>query len=191
MPSPRKSRRTPPSVSLLRIREPARQKTSPKDARRKDPGTAYRILFIDGPNLNVLGTREPAVYGRKTLADIRRDVTEAARGKGASVKFFQSNHEGEIVTRLQEARGAADGLVINPGGYTHSSVAVRDALLYTGIPAVEVHLSNPARREPFRKQSLVEDVVVGRISGFGGFGYVLALYAILDHLHRESGIAAT
>jgi 3-dehydroquinate dehydratase-2 len=152
---------------------------------------AYRILFLNGPNLNVLGKREPEVYGKKTLDDIRRDVTEAARGEGASVSFFQSNHEGEIVTRLQEARESADGLVINAGGYTHSSVAIRDALIFTGLPAVEVHLSNLARREPFRKQSLIEDVVIGRIAGFGGFGYVLALRAILDHLRKEGGIAAT
>ncbi len=191
MPSARRSRPVSPPIPLLRIKEPSRRKTDPKNTGRKAPGAVYRILFIDGPNLNVLGTREPAVYGKKTLAEIRRDVTAAARGKGATVEFFQSNHEGEIVTRLQQARGNADGLVINPGGYTHSSVAVRDALVYSGVPSVEVHLSNPARREPFRKQSLVEDVVVGRISGFGGFGYVLALQAILDHLRKEGGIAAS
>lgn len=161
-----------------------------KEGRRSVPGVAYRILFIDGPNLNVLGKREPGLYGKKTLAEIRREVTEAAREERVSVEFFQSNHEGEIVTRLQESRGGADGLVINPGGYTHSSVAIRDALIYAGLPAVEVHLSNLARREPFRKQSLIEDVVIGRIAGFGGFGYVLALRALLDHLRREGGIAA-
>ncbi len=161
-----------------------------KEGRRSVPGVAYRILFIDGPNLNVLGKREPGLYGKKTLAEIRREVTEAAREERVSVEFFQSNHEGEIVTRLQESRGAADGLVINPGGYTHSSVAIRDALIYAGLPAVEVHLSNLARREPFRKQSLIEDVVIGRIAGFGGFGYILALRALLDHLRRKGGIAA-
>lgn len=145
-----------------------------------------RILFVDGPNLNVLGTREPEVYGRMTLADIRREVKAAAGIEGATVQFFQSNHEGEIVGRLQEARGKVDGLVINPGGYTHTSVAIRDALIYSGIPAVEVHLSNPARREPFRGASTVGDVVAGRIAGFGGFGYVLALRAVL-HLLREAG----
>lgn len=150
----------------------------------------FRILVLDGPNLNVLGRREPGVYGTQTLAEIRRAVTAAARAEGASVAFFQSNHEGEIVTRLQEARDDADGLVINPGGYTHTSVAVRDALIYAGVPSVEVHLSNPSRREPFRKQSLIEDVVVGRIAGCGGFGYVLALLAVLDHLRREGGLAA-
>lgn len=145
-----------------------------------------RILFVDGPNLNVLGIREPEVYGRMTLADIRRAVKEAARLEGADVRFFQSNHEGEIVGRLQEARGKTDGLVINPGGYTHTSVAIRDALVYAGVPSVELHLSNPARREPFRRTSTLEDVVAGRIAGFGGFGYVLALRAVL-HLLREAG----
>ena len=164
--------------------------TTPKEGRRPALRAAYRILVLDGPNLNVVGKREPGIYGTKTLAEIRRRMTEAARQEGSAVEFFQSNHEGEIVTRLQEARGNADGLVINPGGYTHSSIAIRDALLYAGLPAVEVHLSNPARRESFRKQSLIEDVVVGRIAGFGGFGYVLALRALLDHLRGDGGIAS-
>jgi 3-dehydroquinate dehydratase-2 len=145
-----------------------------------------RILFVDGPNLNILGTREPGIYGTSTLADIRREVAQAARREGADAEFFQSNHEGEIVTRLQEARGKADGIVINPAAYTHTSVAIRDALVSTGIPAVEVHLSNPAAREPFRRTSTIEDVVVGRIAGFGGHGYVLALAAILRRI-RETG----
>jgi len=146
---------------------------------------ALRILVVDGPNLNVLGEREPVVYGGQSLADIRKQVLEAARREGAQVAFFQSNHEGEIVERLQSARGDADGLVINPAGYTHTSVAIRDALLFCGLPAVEVHLSNPAKREDFRKVSLVEDVVQGRICGIGGYGYVLALHALLHLLRRE------
>jgi 3-dehydroquinate dehydratase-2 len=149
----------------------------------------HRILFIDGPNLNVLGLREPEVYGKTTLEEIRRDVARAARREGAVVEFFQSNHEGEIVGRLQESRGKFDGLVINPGGYTHTSVAIRDALIYAGVPAVEIHLSNPGKREPFRRTSLVEDVVVGRIAGFGGYGYVLALSALLRHLREAGGLA--
>lgn len=152
---------------------------------RRD-GRRPRILFVDGPNLNVLGLREPDVYGRATLAEIRRAVKDEAGTEGAAVQFFQSNHEGEIVGRLQEARGKVDGLVINPGGYTHTSVAIRDALVYAGMPAVELHLSNPARREPFRRTSTLEDVVAGRIAGFGGFGYILALKAVL-HLLREAG----
>lgn len=155
--------------------------------KRKD--RRLRILFIDGPNLNVLGTREPEVYGRMTLADIRREVKSAAGLERVDVRFFQSNHEGEIIGRLQEARGKVDGLVINPGGYTHTSVAIRDALIYAGMPAVEVHLSNPARRETLRRTSTVEDIVAGRIAGFGGFGYVLALRAILHLLREANGLA--
>lgn len=145
-----------------------------------------RVLFVDGPNLNVLGKREPAVYGGRTLDDIRKDVSDAARREGATVEFFQSNHEGEIVERLQKARGGVDGIVINPAGYTHTSVAIRDALVYSAVPAVELHLSNPSKREEFRKVSLLEDVVVGRICGIGGYGYVLALQAIL-HLLKDRG----
>lgn len=145
-----------------------------------------RILFVDGPNLNVLGEREPGLYGRQTLAAIRKAVAVAARGEGAAVEFFQSNHEGEIVEALQKARDTADGVVINPAGYTHTSVAIRDALLFCGLPAIEVHLTNPSGREGFRKVSLVEDVVVGRICGVGGYGYVLALLALLHHL-RSGG----
>ena len=144
-----------------------------------------RILFVDGPNLNVLGKREPSVYGRQTLAGIREAVSETARREGAAVLFFQSNHEGEIVEALQGAREKADGVVINPAGYTHTSVAIRDALLYCGLPAIEVHLSNPTKRDGFRKVSLVEDVVVGRICGLGGYGYVLALLGLLRHLRNE------
>jgi 3-dehydroquinate dehydratase-2 len=150
---------------------------------RKSPP---RILFVDGPNLNVLGKREPSVYGSRSLDDIRKAVSAAARKEGASVAFFQSNHEGEIVERIQKARDDADGIVVNPAGYTHTSVAIRDALLYCGLPAIELHLSNPARREEFRKVSLVEDVVLGRICGIGGYGYVLALQALL-HILRVGG----
>ncbi len=178
------------SARSARTEPTAGRTASGKAGARQAPRARFRILFLDGPNLNVLGRREPGVYGTQTLAEIRRAVTAAGRAEGASVAFFQSNHEGEIVSRLQQARDDADGIVINPGGYTHTSVAVRDALVYAGIPSVEVHLSNPSRREPFRRQSLVEDVVVGRIAGFGGFGYVLALLAVLDHLRREGGFAA-
>jgi 3-dehydroquinate dehydratase-2 len=146
---------------------------------------APRILIVDGPNLNVLGKREPAVYGNQTLAEIRKLVSDAARREGAEVAFFQSNHEGEIVERLQKAGTDADGVVINPAGYTHTSVSIRDALLFSGVPAIEVHLSNPSKREEFRKVSLVEDVVLGRICGFGGYGYVLALQALLHLLRQE------
>ncbi len=148
-----------------------------------------RILFVDGPNLNVLGTREPGLYGTRTLEQIRREVRQEARREGVEVEFFQSNHEGEIVARLQEARGTVDGLVINPAAYTHTSVAIRDALLYASVPAVEVHLSNPSAREPFRRTSRIGDVVAGRIAGFGGTGYRLALRGLLDLL-RGAGFRA-
>ena len=150
---------------------------------------APRILYVDGPNLNVLGKREPSVYGGRTLKDIRRNVSAVAALEGALVTFFQSNHEGEIVERLQKAKDDADGIVINPAAYTHTSVAIRDALLYCDLPAIEVHLSNPSKREEFRKISLVEDVVTGRICGIGGYGYVLALYAILQVLRNGKGRA--
>lgn len=148
-----------------------------------------RILFVDGPNLNVLGTREPELYGTLTLEAIRRAVRREARREGVEVEFFQSNHEGEIVARLQQARGTVDGLVINPAAYTHTSVAIRDALLYASVPAVEVHLSNPSAREEFRRSSRIEDVVAGRIAGFGGTGYLLALRGLLDRL-RGTGSRA-
>ena len=151
--------------------------------------TVFRILFVDGPNLNVLGKREPCVYGNRTLDDIRKEVSAAATLAGAEVAFFQSNHEGEIVDRLQKARDDADGIVINPAAYTHTSVAIRDALLYCGLPAIEVHLSNLSKREEFRKISLVEDVVVGRVCGIGGYGYVLAFMAIMHILQGEKGNA--
>lgn len=168
MPSPRKIRRTA-SASVGR-------------GRRNAGKRLLRVLFVNGPNLNVLGTREPERYGKRTLEEIRDLVAGAAEEEEAAVEFFQSNHEGEIVECLQGAAGRADGIVINPAGLTHTSVSMRDALLYSGLPAVEVHLSNPASREPFRKVSLIEDTVVGRVAGFGGYGYLLALYGILEHL---------
>ncbi|GAB4365544.1 MAG: type II 3-dehydroquinate dehydratase [Deltaproteobacteria bacterium] len=149
-----------------------------------DRRSRLRILFVNGPNLNLLGTREPEHYGSETLEEIREKVTRAAEREGAVAEFFQSNHEGEIVECLQGAAERADGIVINPAGLTHTSVAIRDALLFTGLPAVEVHLSNPARREPFRRTSLIEDAVVGRVAGFGGTGYLLSLHGILDHLRK-------
>lgn len=150
-----------------------------------------RILFVDGPNLNVLGEREPSFYGPETLADIREAVKGTALREGATVDFFQSNHEGEIVERLQGAKRRFDGIVINPAAYTHTSVAVRDALIYAGLPAIEVHLTNPASREDFRKVSLVEDVVIGKICGVGGYGYTLALLALLHRLRRKGARGRT
>jgi 3-dehydroquinate dehydratase-2 len=135
------------------------------------------VLVIHGPNLNLLGEREPEIYGRTTLAEINASLSQLARELGLSVETFQSNSEGEIVDRIQRARGRVAALIINPAGYTHTSVAIRDALTVVGVPLIEVHLSNVYRREPFRRRSIVADIVDGRIMGFGADSYLLALRA--------------
>jgi 3-dehydroquinate dehydratase-2 len=147
---------------------------------------AQRILVIHGPNLNLLGTREPDVYGATTLAEIDRALEAAGKEAGASLEFFQSNHEGELVERIQAAAGVADGILINPAGLTHTSVVLRDALLATGLPVVEVHLSNVHARESFRRTSLVSDVAVGVVCGFGPASYRLGLSGLLSHLQGSS-----
>lgn len=139
-----------------------------------------RVLFLNGPNLNLLGEREPSLYGHRTLDQINDRIRDLAREKGVEVVFFQSNHEGELVERIQKAKGQFDALVINPAAYTHTSVAIRDALLAAAVPAIEVHLSNPASREEFRRRSLISDVVSGTISGFGEGSYYLALQAAVE-----------
>ncbi|NQZ96278.1 MAG: type II 3-dehydroquinate dehydratase [Myxococcales bacterium] len=143
-----------------------------------------RILVIHGPNLNLLGTREPEIYGATTLEEINTEVTSAAKEQGAEVEFFQSNHEGALIDRIQEAVSWADGLLINPGGLTHTSVTLRDALLASGLPVVEVHCSNVFSREEFRQRSYISGIAVGVISGFGPTSYWLGLHALLDHLER-------
>jgi 3-dehydroquinate dehydratase-2 len=135
---------------------------------------------LHGPNLNLLGTREPEVYGRETLAEINRRLERTARAAGASIAFFQSNHEGDLVDRVQAAPAEGIGfIVINPGGLTHSSVALRDALAGVAVPFVEVHLSNIYAREPFRRHSYFSDIAVGTICGLGSRGYDLALQYVL------------
>ena len=137
-----------------------------------------RILLLNGPNLALLGTREPEIYGRTTLADIVALVTEAAEKKGIALDAFQSDVEGELVAAIGRARGAYDGIILNPAAYTHTSVALHDAIKASGVPTVEVHLSNVYAREGYRHESLTAGVCVGQICGFGPTGYLLALEAL-------------
>lgn len=146
-----------------------------------------RILVLHGPNLNLLGTREPEVYGTTSLEEINGDLTRAAKEWGAEIEFFQSNHEGALIDRIQEAASWADGILINPGGLTHTSVSLRDALSAAGLPVVEVHLSNVFAREEFREHSFVSGIALGVLSGFGPLGYRLGLQALLEHLEQPEG----
>ncbi len=144
--------------------------------------TPTRVLVIHGPNLNLLGSRDPTLYGSATLSEIDDRLRARAGDRGAEVDCVQSNLEGEIVTLVQQARGRYQAIVINPGGYSHTSVAIRDALEACGVPAVEVHLSNIYAREPFRHTSLTAARCVGVISGFGPRSYELGLDAALAHV---------
>lgn len=141
-----------------------------------------RVLVLHGPNLNLLGTREPAVYGRTTLAEINASLVARGAAVGVAVECHQSNHEGALIDLLHGAVGRCKGVVINPGGYTHTSVALRDAVAAIGIPVVEAHLSNTEAREEFRHRSLVAAVCVGKVAGFGARSYLLALDGLLAGL---------
>ena len=143
-----------------------------------------KILVLHGPNLNLLGLREPDVYGRVTLDDINARLNELARSRDATLTILQSNHEGILIDAIQDARMWANGILINPGGFTHTSVALRDAISAVALPAVEAHLSNVYAREPFRHHSYIAPVCVGSIAGFGWRSYTLGLTALLDAIGR-------
>ncbi len=144
-----------------------------------------RILILHGPNLNLLGTREPEVYGTGTLDALNRRLTDEAQRLGAEVRIVQSNHEGALIDAIHQALGWADGILINPGGLTHYSIALRDALTSVRLPTVEVHLSNPAAREPFRRVSVTASAVLAVVAGLGADSYLLALQGLVNHLRAE------
>ena len=143
---------------------------------------AKKILIINGPNLNLLGEREESKYGKVTLEEVKKNCESHAKSIGLEIKFEQSNIEGEIVTIIQKAKDSFDGIIINAAGYTHTSVAIRDAISSISIPVIEIHLSNIHAREEFRHKSLLAGVCLGQISGFGSHGYRLAVDAMIAHL---------
>ncbi|MGB3137468.1 MAG: type II 3-dehydroquinate dehydratase [Nodosilinea sp.] len=142
----------------------------------------FRVQVIHGPNLNMLGLREPGIYGSQTLATVEAMLANEASSLGASLDSFQSNGEGALVDCIQACFGSKDGILFNPGAYTHTSVAIRDAIAAVGIPTVEVHLSNIHKREPFRHHSYIAAVAVGQICGFGADSYRLGLHALVQHI---------
>ena len=144
-----------------------------------------KLLIINGPNLNMLGIREPGIYGNSTMADLKRLITEHCDGKDIQLDFYQSNHEGDIVDRIQIAYGKFDGIVINPAAYTHTSVAILDALKAVGIPTVEVHLSDISTREEFRKHSYVSAACIATIKGKHFQGYLEAIDILVDHINSK------
>jgi 3-dehydroquinate dehydratase-2 len=145
--------------------------------------SAKRVLVLNGPNLNLLGTREPDVYGATTLDDIEQGLADLAKDLGVAIECRQSNQEGQLIDWLHEARDSFDGVVINPGGLTHTSVSLRDGIAATGLPTVEVHISNTQARESFRHQSLTAAVCIGSVVGFGKNSYALGLRALIDYLN--------
>lgn len=144
-----------------------------------------QVLVLHGPNLNLLGTREQAVYGSVSLKTINSAISKFARDQGVRVDIRQSNAEADLVSWIQEARKRFDAIVINPAAFTHTSIAIRDAIAAAALPTVEVHLSNIYARESFRQHSFIAGVSLGQISGFGPQGYMLAIRAVIDHLHQK------
>lgn len=149
------------------------------------PVVPMRVLVVNGPNLNLLGRREPGLYGRDTLESIEQALKQRARGHGVELDCVQSNHEGVLVDAIQQASGRVEGILINAGALTHTSIALRDALLGVSIPFVELHLSNVHAREPFRHRSFLADKAIGVVCGFGSLSYELALEGLLQHLRRS------
>lgn len=143
-----------------------------------------KVLILNGPNLNLLGKRQPEIYGRLTLAEIEQQIRSLAKEIGAEIDFRQSNSEGELVTWIQDAANRFDAIVINPAAYTHTSLAMRDAISAVGIPTVEIHISNIHKREPFRHHSYIAEVAVGQIVGFGADSYLLGLRAALSLVEK-------
>ena len=147
--------------------------------------TRHRFLILNGPNLNLLGLRESAIYGDVSLADIEASCRKRGDALGVDVDFFQSNHEGAMVDRIQAAMGSCNLIIINPAAFTHTSVAIRDALLAVSLPVIEVHISNIHKREQFRQHSYISDIAVGQIVGMGHHGYLLAMEGGMAHLRER------
>jgi 3-dehydroquinate dehydratase-2 len=146
-----------------------------------------KVLVLNGPNLNLLGSREPDIYGNNTLVQINSGLDGLAKELGVELEFFQSNHEGELIDKIHQTATTVQGIIINPGAFTHYSLAIRDAISAVGIPCVEVHLSNIQAREKFRKQSVIAPVCLGQVSGFGEISYLLGLRAIVSKLSLSDG----
>ncbi|OEH85640.1 type II 3-dehydroquinate dehydratase [Desulfuribacillus stibiiarsenatis] len=146
-----------------------------------------KILVLHGANLNRLGKREPEVYGTQTLADIEQNIDLFVKEKGYTMEAYQSNHEGALIDQIHNAEGKYDGIVMNPGAFTHYSIAIRDAISSVKVPVIEVHLSNIYSREEFRHHSVLSPVCVGQITGFGAYSYILGCQALIQHLQKTKG----